>query len=932
MAYCSHCGGVVPDAARFCPGCGEPTTSISEMVTATAPLERRKPSTPAERRPGSPSPASRRPISTSITDGGSFAPGEVLAERYRIIALLGRGGMGEVYRADDLKLGQPVALKFLPHAMARDESYIARFRAEVRNARQVSHPNVCRVYDLGEIEGRPFLSMEYVDGEDLASLLKRIGRLPPAKALELARQICAGLASAHDKGLIHRDLKPSNVMIDGQGRARVTDFGLAVRPEEAGTEGKIVGTPAYMSPEQLASRPATVKSDIYALGLVLYEMFTGKRAFEATTIAEWKRKHAEEEPTAPSSHITDLDPATERIILRCLEKDPKLRPASALQVAAGLPGGDPLAAALAAGETPSPELVAAAGETEGLKPRAAVAMLVFILVAVAAACVLTGKGEMTNVVPLGDPPEVLAAKTRDLIRQLGYTASPADSAYSYEYDGDYVRYIQNRQKSPGRWEQLRSGTPSAIKLWYRQSPRYLEPHNLFRSPASGIVSQEDPPRDVSGMTYTVVDSSGYLEYFEAVPPQVERAKSDAADKNAGPESGATTSPTAPAPNWSVLFNAAGLDLGKFKRVAPEWTPTVWSDTRTAWMGTAPGQPDVPLRVEAATFGGKAVFFQLIWPWTRAGRMQAQPAGQSQAIQEAMLILFLAVLAGAVFLARRNLRLARGDRRGAFRLAILVLGALMLAWALTAHHIPTSYEFGLFVMGTSFSLFLAALAWLIYIALEPYVRRRWPNSIISWSRVLGGQFRDPLVGRDVLIGVALGLGVTLWLALDRFAEAWFGKLQPKPLMPFLGALPGARFATGQLLGILIQDLAFALAVFLLFFLLRLLLRRDWMAMAAFVLIFVAIQALPSNYPVTDAVFAAVAYGGLIFILKRFGLIPLTVFFFVNSAFGSLPITTHLSAWYALPTFLAVALILALAIYGFQVSLAGRPIFSGAALDD
>ncbi|MEJ2009790.1 MAG: serine/threonine-protein kinase, partial [Acidobacteriota bacterium] len=826
----------------------------------------------------------------------------------------------------------PVALKFLPAVMARDESFIGRFRAEVRNARQVSHPNVCRVYDLGEMEGRPFLSMEYVDGEDLASLLKRIGRLPPAKAVELARQICAGLAAAHDKGLIHRDLKPSNVMIDGQGRARVTDFGLAVRPEDTGTEGKIVGTPAYMSPEQLASHPATVKSDLYALGLVLYEMFTGKRAFEAATIAEWRRKHEEEEPAAPSSIVTDVDPAAERIILRCLEKDPKLRPASALQVAAGLPGGDPLAAALAAGETPSPDLVAAAGETEGLKPRTAVALLAFIVLALASVCVLIEKGEITSIVPLGDPPEVLAAKTRDLIRHLGYTAPPVDSAYSYEYDSDYVRYIREHDKSPGRWGQLRSGNPSAIKFWYRQSPRYLKPQNLFQSPASGVVSQEDPPRDVSGMTYAVLDTGGRLEYFEAVPPQLERAKGEATNKNPDPKTAAAASPAAAQPGWAVLFKAAGLDLSQFKPASPEWTPTVWSDTRAAWTGTAPGRPDVPLRVEAAAFRGKAVSFQLIWPWTRAGRMQAQPAGQSHAVEEAELVLFLMLLLGAVFLARRNLRLARGDRRGAFRLAILVLGALMLAWAMTAHHIPTSYEFGLFVMGTSYSLFFAALAWLLYIGLEPYVRRRWPNSIISWSRVLAGQFRDPLVGRDVLIGVALGLGVTLWGVLDQFAKGWFGKLPPRPDMPNLDALLGARFSAGQLLGILPQDLAFALVAFLLFFLLRLLLRRDSIAMAAFVLIFVAIRALPSNYPLIDGVFFLVAYAAVILILKRFGLIPLTVFFFANTALGNLPITTHLSAWYALPTFLAVVFILALAIYGFQVSLAGRPVFSGTALDE
>ena len=269
--------------------------------------------------------------------------------------------MGEVYRADDLKLGQPVALKFLPRNLASDRERLERFYAEVRIARQVSHPNVCRVYDIGEVDGQHFLSMEYVDGEDLASLLKRIGRLPPDKALDVARQLCAGLAAAHDRGVLHRDLKPANVMLDGRGRVRITDFGLAAVAGDEPSAGEIAGTPAYMAPEQFAGKGASVRSDLYALGLVLYELYTGKRAVDAVTIAGYRKKHAEDAPTAPSSVVKDMDPAVERVILRCIEKDPPRRPASAAQVALALPGGDPLAAALAAGETPSPEMVAAAG-------------------------------------------------------------------------------------------------------------------------------------------------------------------------------------------------------------------------------------------------------------------------------------------------------------------------------------------------------------------------------------------------------------------------------------------------------------------------------------------------------------------------------------------------------------------------------------------
>jgi serine/threonine-protein kinase len=858
-----------------------------------------------------------------VTDGGRFAPGEVLGERYRIIGLLGRGGMGEVYRADDLKLGQAVALKFLPESPAApgqadaDATVMAdRFRAEVRNARQVSHPNVCRVYDLGEIEGRLFLSMEYVDGEDLATLLKRIGRLPPAKALEIARQLCAGLAAAHDKGLLHRDLKPSNIMIDGQGHARITDFGLAVRPEDELAEGRVVGTPAYMSPEQLAGRAATVKSDLYALGLVLYEIFTGKKAFEAATLAEWKRKHAQETPTAPSSHIADVDPAVERVILRCLEKDPRQRPASALAVAAALPGGDPLAAALAAGETPSPELVAAAGETEGLQPRVAVAWLACVIIELVAACVLSNKVYMTTVVPLPNPPDALAAKARELVQQFGYTTPPVDSASNLTYDYDYLRYIEDHDKSPNRWEQLKSGNPSAIEFWYRESPRYLHAQDLFGGPVNGEVLPNDPARDVSGMTYAVLAPSGRLEYFEAVPPQVDSAKG-----------------AAPAADWPALFKAAGLDMAQFKPTEPEWMPPQGSDTRAAWTGAAPGRAGVPLRVEAAAYRGKPVNFQLVWPWTRPERMQPYPVTVQQRVGITVLLaLFLAVLIGGVLLARRNLRLGRGDRRGAFRLAVFVLVLLMLAWGITAHHLPTPYEFGQFVQGTSFALFLAASVWLLYIGLEPYVRRRWPNSIISWSRVLAGQFRDPLVGRDVLIGVALGVGMCLIELLENFAEGWFGRFPPEPLTLYLSPLLGAREMIGQLFRLVSSELFAALAFFFLLFLLRLLLRKDWLAAAVFVLVFVAILALPGSYPLVDAVFMVLTFGSVIFTLMRFGLFPLVAFLIASDALFDFPHTTHLSAWYAGSTYLSVLLVLALAVYSFRVSLAGRPIFSGAALDE
>src|SRR6266513_4122073 len=259
---CPSCHKEISANAASCPACG------FSFDDATQRLE-----------PESPPRKSQKQSAASFDsiDDARFVPGAILADRYRIVGLVGKGGMGEVYRADDLKLGQPVALKFLPAKLASEPAWIERFYAEVRHARGVSHPNVCRVYDVGEIEGRHFLSMEYVDGEDLASLLRRIGRLPSDKAVEIARQLCAGLAAAREHGVVHRDLKPANVMIDGEGNVRITDFGIAAL--EGDTSAMHAGTPQYMAPEQLRGDPASVKTDIYALGLILFEIFTGRRAY-----------------------------------------------------------------------------------------------------------------------------------------------------------------------------------------------------------------------------------------------------------------------------------------------------------------------------------------------------------------------------------------------------------------------------------------------------------------------------------------------------------------------------------------------------------------------------------------------------------------------------------------------------------------------------
>ena len=221
MTPCASCGSEVPDTSRFCPQCGGPLAAGDHV--------RHQDGCHARVSAGT---ASQAAAATS-SPHGRFVPGTLISGRYRIVSILGKGGMGEVYRADDLTLGQSVALKFLPISLSGDPDAVNRFRNEVRVARLVSHPNVCRVHDLGEVQGQFFLSMEYIDGEDLASLLRRIGRLPDDKALEIARKLCAGLAAAHEKGILHRDLKPGNVMLDARGQVLLTDFGLSGIAEES---------------------------------------------------------------------------------------------------------------------------------------------------------------------------------------------------------------------------------------------------------------------------------------------------------------------------------------------------------------------------------------------------------------------------------------------------------------------------------------------------------------------------------------------------------------------------------------------------------------------------------------------------------------------------------------------------------------------------
>ncbi len=527
--------------------------------------------------------------SHSTIDEGRFPPGTLLGQRYRIVSVLGRGGMGEVYRANDLILGQPVALKFLPVEMAQDEHILTRFRNEVRVARQVSHPNVCRMYDLGEVDGQPFLSMEYVDGEDLSTLLKRIGHLSQDKGVELARQLCAGLAAAHDKGVLHRDLKPANLLLNSKGQLMITDFGLAGLAEQVQTDIRS-GTPAYMAPEQLSGLEVTHKSDIYALGLVLYEMFSGKKAHAAETRAELQRLKDGGSAPSLSSLVKDLDPAIERVIERCLSPDPMRRPSSALAVSAALPGGDPLAAALAAGETPTPEMVAASGSHDGLRPRTALLLVLAIIVGWIGVAMLNSHVTLLDKIPFDQPTDALAQKAKEMIATLGYTDKPADVLYGFSKNTAYQEQL-NKHFGGKAWEHLMHTRPSLVNFWYRTTPGSLWPAN----DRNIYPSEMDPPMTVPGMVRISLDPEGRLLNFRALPR-------------------ATDSPLDGPDDWSALFKLADLDMGMFKPVEPKGLPQVTFDQRSEWKGTISQHIPHEFRVEAAAYRGRLVHFSVAVDW------------------------------------------------------------------------------------------------------------------------------------------------------------------------------------------------------------------------------------------------------------------------------------------------------------------------------
>jgi len=820
------------------------------------------------------------PTPSAHIDHGRFVPGALVGSRYRIVAMLGKGGMGEVYRADDLLLGQPVALKFLPQHVADDPRRLARLLAEVRIARQISHPNVCRVYDVGEAAGEHFISMEYVKGEDLGSLLQRIGRLAPDKGVQIARQICAGLAAAHDRGVLHRDLKPANVMIDERGVARITDFGLAALADSAQANVR-EGTPAYMAPEQLEGAEVSTRSDIYALGLLLYEIFTGRVLFDAKTLSEVLELRRT--TTADTLRLSnDVDPIIERVVRRCLQLDPAQRPQTAGAVAAALPGGDPLAEAIAAGETPSPALVAAAGERFGIEPRMALTLFVVTIVAFVLALFCKSRVDLAPRAGVTDPPEAMASRARDMLARLGYTAKPGDRAWAYRAD-----YAQISARKAGE------GTPVVFR--YRDSPGPLKSSAFFRDETyaswPGDISEDEPAMNMAGMTMLHLDPRGHLLRLEVVSPD---------DVNPAPY------------DWTPLLDAAGLDRRKLTPSAPRKIVRPF-DQRAAWTWQTNAGT---WRAEGAALGGKPVYFEVMPPWHRG---TAVTAHASRAITVFFLVV-LFVLVAVVLLARRNIRLGRGDIRSATRIGTAGAVCCFLAWLIGGHHVASFWEAVVGIEALAWAALYAIFMALGYLAIEPAMRRRRPQALVSWTRLIAGEVRDPLVGRDLLIGTFAGC-----IAIAAFSGALaFSGIPHTESRVGLPALNGSNVLLAELISIPTRAVFDVVMPLMLLLLLRAVVRKDILAAILLGGIYVGGFAMAGGNLVLPA---AVEITLTLFVLMRFGFLATAVMNSIEAVLHITPAIWPPEQWHTGLTLIAAAVVVLIAGYGFVTSLAGRPLFAG-----
>jgi serine/threonine-protein kinase len=677
-----------------------------------------------------------------------------------------------------------------------------------------------------------------------------------------------------------------------------------------------------MSPEQISGKEVTKKSDIYALGLLLYEIFTGKQAFTADTIPGLLEKQRTSQPTNPSEIVTGIDPMVEDLISKCLAKEPEARPASALHVAMALPGGNPLQAALEAGETPTPEMIAAAPSKGALKPIVALLLLLGFIGGFSLLGYWSGNFALSAYVPLDDSSEVLAGKAKTIIKNLGYTGPSADRNYRFEYDKSYLEYAKLQKNPQEAWEKVRRGQPLVYYFQYRQSPKYLTPKRI----AEGI-EKDDPPLTEPGMINVELDTKGRLVKFIAVPG-LKIEKTEEPNKT----------------DWKTLFDQAGLDISEFKEIEATERSLVIADETTVWKGTLIDHPDIPVRIEAAGYQGKPVYFNVIPEWKESkssAQLKIKEDSQWDLWSIFVTCIILSFLFGSFLLARYNLKNGRVDMRGAVTIAlfffvIFSLNSLLYFYGRTS--VPTiGDKFNLFWEQSAQMLLQSFFIFAAYLAIEPFCRRRLSDLFISWNRLMIGDFRNPMIGRDILAGLCLGTGLQIIRFVLQAFKGYAGThainetFFDSRILHFNGIADSLRIVPNSF-----QDTMIFLFVSMFFILLfSFIFKMKWKSILAMTSLFFGGFAILREAMVQDWIGVLGAFFVLLtifFVIFRFGLVGLFAFSTAESLTGRGYTTFDTSAFYFPATVIILAVLFAIAIYSYYISTAGKPLFGKGFLEE
>ena len=553
---------------------------------------------------------------------------------------------------------------------------------------------------------------------------------------------------------------------------------------------------------------------------------------------------------------------------------------------AALPGGDPLQAVLDAGETPSPEMVAAAGEAGELRPPVAWALLIAMILLILISAAVSQRTMLYGHIAFPKKPDVLAERAREILADAGYPQTPAGIVYSLGWNNDYF------ERGPKN-QDLNRVIPSPVVFYYQESPRPLT--------SLGPEHRYEAPLTITHMANVELDPRGRLIRFTVVPPEVEEPVHQTVD-------------------WARYIAITGIDAASLHPVAPKWRVPVDSDAKAGWEGSG-------LRIEAASKNGKPVWFSVIPPWQQADRAtfvglpDFTRAGQA----------FLVILGGIAFvtaalLAQRNVRRSRSDRRGAFRLALFLMILTFCMRMFRVDHVADVVaESELLGQLLAEAVFTGAGVAVLYLAVEPYFRRRWPRMLIGWSRMMAGRFRDPMIGRDALIGALAGCAAGIVTKLPS-------------MMPGVGlmrtsfsALTELRHLTYLLLWSLQLAVGIALLSAFLFLLLRIVTRNTTAAVVMLVPVQAAAMAVNGSdvrQIIADLLVAIV----LVAIFRRYGLFALTVFMFFLNLATLAPLTLDTSVWYFGRSLVVIALMCAIAAYAFWISLAAQPAFGIALLEE